>query len=185
MVDGSGIAFRRRHRVRTPIAEAHNTNHACAVHLRVAGWISASLCIVLTAGAPAPARAQSTMRVTVDAPVQAATVTVPFVVSGWALDLASNDSGVDAVHVWAAPYIGATLGTPMFLGAATINLKRPDVARVFGDQYGNTGFHLVVPRSMPAGPYLLGVFARQTSTQSFSAVDCGHHRRATELWASR
>ena len=49
-----------------------------------------------------PSIAQSTNRMWIDLPAQRASVTVPFVIAGWALDIgASTGSGVDAVDVWA------------------------------------------------------------------------------------
>ena len=118
-----------------------------------------------------PAHGQSTMRVWVDLPKQGATATAPFIVGGWALDTASAaDSGVDLVHVWAYPYLGADLGVPRFLGVATLGIRRPDVARMFGGAFETSGFGLIVPRTTPAGPYLIVVFARQASTQIFAAT---------------
>jgi hypothetical protein len=116
-----------------------------------------ALSLVALAGIFAPpAAAQSRVEMFVDVPAPNATVPVPFVVAGWALDTAApTGSGVDAVHVWAFPYIGSALGTPVFLGGATLGVSRPDVGLVFGPNFATAGFQLVVPQSLPAGAYTL------------------------------
>jgi hypothetical protein len=112
-------------------------------------------------GAPAGAR------VAVDAPTAGAAVSVPFVVGGWALDLAAPaGAGVDAVHVYAFPAGG---GAPVFLGVAGIGGARPDLAAAFGPQFATAGFSLVVS-SLAPGSYQLGVFARSTVTGAFQPV---------------
>ncbi len=75
-------------------------------------------------------------------------------VEGWAFDpLAAIGSGISAVHVWATPAHGA----PFFMGAAEVNLARPDVARVFKNAPGHAGFSLSA--SMKAGTYTLTAHA--------------------------
>ena len=103
----------------------------------------------------------------VDAPVSGATVLPPFLVGGWALDLsASGGSGIDAVHVWAAP----VSGSPVFLGAAEMNVTRPDVAAVYGAQFQQSGFNVVATTALSPGAYVLYVYARRQSTGSFDIV---------------
>lgn len=104
-------------------------------------------------------------RLTIDGP-QPGTVTRPFLISGWAIDLASaSGSGVDAVHIWAFPTSGAA---GQFLGAAPSS-PRPDVGAIFGSQYTNSGYSLTVDTLAP-GTYDLIVFARSTVTNSFNAA---------------
>ena len=135
------------------------------------GCLRVLLFAAVLACAAAPADAQSSMRMWVDLPKQGATSRAPFIVAGWALDsTAAGGSGVDLVHVWAYPYIGAELGSPRFLGAAKLGISRPDVAALFGSTFETSGFGLVVPRTVPAGPYLIVVYARQGSTQMFAAA---------------
>ena len=63
--------------------------------------------------------------VTLESPVAGA-AGQPLEVRGWAVDgSATSGTGVDAVHVWAYP----AAGNPVFLGAATYGLSRPDVER--------------------------------------------------------
>lgn len=113
--------------------------------------------VAITVAASAP-------RMVVDLPVANATVTSPFQVFGWALDLsASSGTGVDAVHVWAYPLGG---GAPMFAGAATF-MDRPDVGAAFGSQYTPAGFHVSVT-ALPAGTYDLVVFARSVVAGAFN-----------------
>jgi hypothetical protein len=95
-------------------------------------------------------------------------LTLPFTVGGWALDLgAATGAGVDAVHVYAYPNPGS--GTPaIFLGAASYGGARPDVAVLFGTQFTNSGFGLQVT-SLTPGTYQLVVFMRSTVTGTFPA----------------
>ena len=100
-----------------------------------------------------------------DTPSDGATVSVPFAVGGWALDLAATGgtTGVDAVHVWAFPTSGAA---PIFVGA-DYGRARPDVGAVFGPSFTNSGFHLQVT-NMPPGTYYFVAYAHDTVTGSFS-----------------
>jgi glucose/arabinose dehydrogenase len=90
-------------------------------------------------------------------------VAAPFAISGWALDLTSTTSpGVDAIHVWAYPLVapgGAASGPPVFVGATTLTLDRPDVASVFGGSQFTRSGYVLGGISMPAGNYRLAVFA--------------------------
>jgi hypothetical protein len=104
-------------------------------------------------------------RMNVDVPAPGP-VAQSFVVSGWALDLATGTgTGVDAVHVWAFPASG---GAPTFLGAAGFG-PRPDVGTVFGSQFTVSGFGLG-SAVLPSGTYDLQVFAHSTVTGTFNDV---------------
>lgn len=119
-----------------------------------------------------------------DAPVNGATVSQPFLVGGWSIDRdASNGSGVSAVHVWAYPKTGAA---PIFLGPATYGAFRYDVSVsidpvatqrcVFEDPanarticpFGFSSFGLLVD-ALSAGTYDVVAFAHSTVTGRFSA----------------
>jgi hypothetical protein len=95
-------------------------------------------------------------------------LTSPFSVSGWAIDRAiwygANNSGVDAVHVWALP-VGSGLA-PRFLGAAA-RMPRSDIMNRFGGQFENAGF-VLSSVSLPAGTYDLVVHARSTIAGTFN-----------------
>ena len=119
--------------------------------------------------------ANGSLRLSADVPAAGATVSQPFLVGGWALDLlASSGSGIDAVHVWAAPLNGAAV----FLGAAALNGARPDVAAVFGAQFAQAGFNLVTPAVLSPGPHTLYVRMALQRRASFAggladtAVSC-------------
>lgn len=104
-------------------------------------------------------------RLTIDGPVSG-TVTPPFLISGWAIDLASaSGTGVDAVHIWAFPTTGAA---GQFIGTAPFSV-RPDVGAIFGSRFTNSGYSLTVDTLAP-GTYDLIVFARSTVTNSFNAA---------------
>jgi len=110
-------------------------------------------------------------RMSVDAPANGATVTRPFTISGWAIDLsASSGTGVDTVHVWALKNGDPNQAT--FLGAVTYGSARPDVAAIYGGyQFTNCGFTLTVAASaIPAGTYQLQVTAHSTVTGGFTVM---------------
>lgn len=104
----------------------------------------------------------------VDAPVAGATVRVPFLLSGWALDqTALTDSGIDVIHLWAYPVPG---GASVFLGTASLGGSRPDVAAAYGAQYRLSGFSASITADLPPGDYNIAVFPHRTSTQHFVAA---------------
>lgn len=110
---------------------------------------------------------QRSLLLQVDAPSLAATVETRFLIAGWALDRSAVvGTNVDAVHVWAFPVTGA----PIFLGAAVINLPRPDVAAVFGARFQKAGFNLIAAQALRPGAYTLQVSARRASTGRFDVV---------------
>jgi hypothetical protein len=105
-------------------------------------------------------------RIIIDAPL-AGSIRGPFVISGWALDLAAGSpgigTGIDVVHVYAY----RDDGRAVFLGAAAYADARPDVAARWGNRYVNSGFHLAVT-TLPQGHYRLAVFARRTESFTFA-----------------
>jgi hypothetical protein len=125
------------------------------------------------------------VRFTLDAPA-AGRVSLPTTIAGWVVDASSpSDTGIDAVHVWASPFAG---GAPIFVGAATYGIPRPDVGALFGNQaLANSGFALSLTR-LPAGRYRLIVFARRIGAATFDAatfvdidVDDSLHRMTLDL----
>jgi hypothetical protein len=116
--------------------------------------------ITVEAAATAP-------RMWVDTPSQGQTLSQNIRVSGWAIDLgASTTSGVDAVHVWAYPTDGST---PIFVGAGTLGVSRPDVGAAFGSsRYNGGGFN--VEGTLPPGNYTFVVFARSSVANLFNNV---------------
>jgi hypothetical protein len=88
-----------------------------------------------------------------------------FVVAGWAADLDSTiDGGVDTVHVWAYPVASAQ---PIFIGAAAFGGARPDVAAVYGERFGRSGYGIEV-KGLAPGEYDLAVFAYSTQLGRFA-----------------
>jgi len=88
----------------------------------------------------------------------------PFLLAGWAVDrAAASGTGVDAAHVYAYPLdaSGRPIGAPLFLGAAAYGSARPDVGAVYGGQFVNSGYGLVV-KGLSAGDYQLVVYTRST-----------------------
>jgi hypothetical protein len=87
-----------------------------------------------------------------------------FIVAGWAADLDSTvDGGVDTVHVWAYPASG---DAPIFIGAAAFGGSRPDVAAVYGERFGRSGYGIEV-KGLPSGTYDIAVFAYSTVSDGF------------------
>ena len=104
--------------------------------------------------------------VSVDAPKPGAIVPRQFSVGGWAIEQSRCFTpGVDLIHVWAYPVGG---GSPVFVGSQDTFGFRPDVSAAFGPQYGSSAFG--VAASLPAGTYDLAVFARSTTTKTFSTA---------------
>jgi hypothetical protein len=92
----------------------------------------------------------------VDLPAANGTATSPVTVAGWALDpQAIVGTGIGAVHVWAERLDAPSAG-PVFLGAATLGLERPDVAAQHGAQFHAAGFELQAP--LDPGLYDLLIF---------------------------
>lgn len=104
----------------------------------------------------------------VDAPRDGDEVTQPFLVAGWAADLArGSGTGVDAVHVYAYPEAG---GSPIFLGTANYGTwQRPDVAGYYKDSsLASSGF-LLLADGLPIGRHRIVAFAHSTVTGEFFA----------------
>ena len=104
-------------------------------------------------------------QITVDAPAANAIVSGPFMLGGWAVDMDSlTGAGIETIHVWACPVGGAA---PRFLGVATLNGRRPDVAAVIGDRFADSGFGLIVD-GLPPGTYDLAIFPWVTGASDFA-----------------
>ncbi|MCX6546022.1 MAG: hypothetical protein NTV05_16625 [Acidobacteria bacterium] len=107
-----------------------------------------------------------------DAP--GATVTQPFTLTGWAVDLGKipgpgRGPGIDTVHIYAYPNPGSGQA-PIFLGSATYGGTRTDVAARYPSQFGQftkSGFSLTV-RGLPVGRYDLVAFGRSTVSETFN-----------------
>ena len=94
---------------------------------------------------------QGEVRMFIDAPGANDALHGQFTIAGWALDpQAAIGGGIDAVHVWARPARRLIDARREFLGAATLDGARPDVAAAFGGQFDRTGYALV-GASLPSG----------------------------------
>ena len=115
---------------------------------------------------PPPAPVTPAPRMYVDLPANNARVpSNGFPVAGWAIDAAAvGSTGVDVVHVWAHPTSGAT---PIFLGAASFSVARPDVGAAFGQTYF-TGSGFSLNATVAPGTYDLVVYARSTIAGTFN-----------------
>ncbi len=101
----------------------------------------------------------------IDWPREGDVVPFPLSVAGWSLDRAATAGvGIDAVHVWAYPAGG---GAPIFAGAASLGVARPDLGAIFGTQFTFSGFQLTSSR-IPPGQYMLVVAAHDALTGTFS-----------------
>ena len=104
-------------------------------------------------------------QVVIDVPRSQQDVAQPFVLGGWAADLNAIDgTGIATVHAWAYPLAG---GLPVFLGATSYGGARPDVAAVYGEEFRDSGFGLVV-QGLAHGHYDLAVFAWSTEVADFA-----------------
>jgi phosphatidylserine/phosphatidylglycerophosphate/cardiolipin synthase-like enzyme len=114
--------------------------------------------------APAPAPLPTPRpAMSIDLPGDGSAVRQPFVIAGWALDLAGSDNGIDMVHVYAYPATGAP---PIFLGVASVSGARPDVGAYFGARFTSSGYGLVV-RGLAPGSYMIAVFAHSSYGAGF------------------
>ncbi len=117
--------------------------------------------VALRAGEAGPAPV-----IRIEAPGTGAAVRQPFVLSGWALDATATNNGIATLHVWAFPATGAA---PQFLGVANYGSSRPDVAAIYGPQFGPTGYHLDV-KGLAPGSWLIAVYGWVYASQGFSVV---------------
>ena len=101
---------------------------------------------------------------TVDAPAANATVMHSFFLGGWAIDYAAaSGTGVSTLHVWAYPVSG---GPAVFVGVAPYGSDRSDVGAVYGPQFTNSGFNMIV-NTLPSGTWDLALFPYSTLNNSF------------------
>jgi hypothetical protein len=105
----------------------------------------------------------------IDAPRSRVSIGSPFFVGGWAADLDSTvDTGVNTVHVWAYPLdVHGNRLDPIFIGPAIYGGARPDVAAVYGDCFGDSGYGIIVNGLAP-GTYDIAVFAFSTVVNNFA-----------------
>lgn len=116
----------------------------------------------------------------IDLPRSGTAVRQPFSVAGWALDMAAADNGIDVVHVYAYPASGAD---PILLGAATVNVARPDVGAIFGASHAASGYGLVV-RGLAPGDYMIAVFGHSSYGAGFPISQAVHvHVEASAMVA--
>jgi hypothetical protein len=103
-----------------------------------------------------------------DSPTSGSVVTRPFAIQGWALNpSALSGTGIDAIHVYAAPASGAAA---IFLGVATYGGARGDVGALYGAQFTNSGFSLSAGASLTPGSYMVTAYAHNAMTGGFDAT---------------
>lgn len=87
-------------------------------------------------------------------------------VEGWAFDPhAAIEAGIEAVHVWAEPMGGVPdtpPSSPIFLGAARLDVARPDVSRALAGAPSHAGFALEA--TLPPGTYAITAYVWNTRT---------------------
>ena len=115
-----------------------------------------------------------TTLMSIDVPAANGVVDAPvFGVMGWAIDRsAQTGTGVDTLHVYAFPDPGSGK-PPMFLGIATVGVARPDVAAIYGSQFEDGGYWLLVDRAaagMAPGVYDIVVWTHSSVCNAFTAV---------------
>jgi Fibronectin type III domain len=135
-------------------------------HSTVTNAFSDARVVRVTALAPA-----SNPVIFIDTP-RAGFVNKPFAIAGWAADFAvpagGAGPGIDAIHVYAYPNPGSG-AAPLWLGVATLRGPRSDVAGIFGSQFLESGYGLVVDGLAP-GLYRIVTYAHSTISGTFSAV---------------
>ena len=132
-------------------------------HSTVTGTFADARLVRITAVAPV-----SKTTIVIDTP-RGGAVDAPFLFAGWAVDLAvapgAPGPGVDTVHVWAYPDPGSGKA-PIFAGAGTLRGPRGDVAGIYGAQFLESGYAVVID-GLVAGTYRLVAYARNTATGVF------------------
>ncbi len=102
---------------------------------------------------------------TIDTPPHGAVIRQPFMLAGWAIDLNSTSgAGTGTHHVWAYPASGAA---PRFVGVTTSG-ARPDVAGIFGAQFMQSAYGVIVS-GLPPGAYRIVVYAWVSAAANFAA----------------
>jgi hypothetical protein len=134
------------------------------MHSTVSNTFNAVRTVGITVGGSSPF-------LVIDTPGNGAAVSsAGFNLGGWAVDLgATSNSGIAAVHIWAFPSAG---GAPIFAGAATLGVSRPDIANLFGSSFGSSGFN--APITLPPGTYDLSVYGLSAVTGTFNVVRSVH-----------
>lgn len=114
---------------------------------------------------PPPPPPTETVVVHVDAPSASQTLSPPFLVRGWAVDLRSaSGPGVPFVQVFA---FSTTTSDAYYLGWATVGAEaRTDVQAMYGSNFLNSGFNLSMA-NVPPGSYQLALFPYSGVTSSF------------------
>jgi hypothetical protein len=113
------------------------------------------------------------IRVEAESPTEGSRVTMPFDVSGWAVDRDNPDNpGLDDVHVWAFPArLPIRFSTGKFLGRTTVGLSRPDVATLLSNpNWENSGYLVNVNKAILPGDYKVRIFVRSTTTGTFDGM---------------
>jgi hypothetical protein len=104
----------------------------------------------------------------IDLPAPSSTVSQPFGITGWALDLGAPPGtgiGVDAVDVHVISNGGS--GTWTFIGRATF-APRPDVGAYYGSQFTNSGWGITASGLAP-GYYQMNVYMHSTVDGQWTA----------------
>ncbi len=106
-------------------------------------------------------------RLAIDSPAASSTVTLPFIIGGWAIDTsASSGVGVDTIHIYAYPVTG---GAPLFLGVPTLGGLRPDVGAYFGSPFTPSGYNIRVT-SLPVGTWDIVVYVHSSVSGVFEVA---------------
>jgi hypothetical protein len=125
--------------------------------------VLAGAALALILAAVRPALAQGGLYGVVDTPAINGTVSEPFQIRGWALwSGATSGSGIDAVHVYGCVLNGCP--SPVFWGAATIGLPRPDVVAAYGYPSGATSGYSFTMAGLAPETYYVQVWTRNATT---------------------
>lgn len=105
---------------------------------------------------PVTVAAEDDVQVRVESPAEGATIRLPFLLEGWALDLgARRGTGIERVEVWD----GDRENGGALLGRATYGFYRPDLGRaVSAARFNSAGFNLLL-RDLSSGTHALHVYA--------------------------
>jgi hypothetical protein len=110
-------------------------------------------------------RRASDFAMVIDSPTAGSLVGSNVTLAGWTIDRnagPADGSGIDSVHVWAYPSVGA----PFFAGIATVGISRPDIGNVYGPSFTTAGYSLHISGLAP-GAYTLVAYPHGAISQQF------------------
>jgi hypothetical protein len=140
--------------------------------------VLAGVALALFVATARPAFAQGDLYGIIESPAINGTASEPFQIRGWAFwTTAASGAGVDAINVYGCPI--ANCPTPVFWGAATIGLARPDVAATYGNPAGATSGYSFTMSGLTPTVYYVQVWVHVIATGAWQPFNTSFTVTAT------